>query len=205
MTDTTITPVSTARLFNLTVLPAVEDGQVPFWRVVLRGCSQCCFQTNEVTGVIFLVAVLTYSWQQSLLMLMGAVIGAVRRTASAQRAGPARTRTVRIQLLPDGPRSRQLLRARRSAVACCGSAVHSVVGRGMGNAEVVPVSHARSTVHRRLLDLLATGRQPRSDEAAVPAVHRRGRVPHQGRLCRHGCRTVRRHRSCRSAVLRRCR
>jgi urea transporter len=42
---------------------------------VLRGCSQCCFQTNEITGVLFLVAVLTYAWQQSLLMLIGAVVG----------------------------------------------------------------------------------------------------------------------------------
>jgi urea transporter len=58
------------------VLPAVLDGEVPFWRLVLRGCSQCCFQTNEITGVIFLLAVLTYSWEQFLLMAMGAVIGA---------------------------------------------------------------------------------------------------------------------------------
>ncbi len=76
MTGTTVASISTARVFNRPILPAVEDGRVPFWRIVLRGCSQCCFQTNEVTGVIFLVAVLTYSWQQSLLMLMGAVIGA---------------------------------------------------------------------------------------------------------------------------------
>ena len=75
MTDTAIAP--SPRRGCSTGPPArVEDGQVPFWRIVLRGCSQCCFQTNEVTGVIFLVAVLTYSWEQSLLMLMGAVIGA---------------------------------------------------------------------------------------------------------------------------------
>jgi urea transporter len=68
---------ATATVFGRPVLlPAVEDGYVPFWRVVLRGCSQCCFQTNEITGVIFLLAVLTYSWEQFLLMAMGAVIGA---------------------------------------------------------------------------------------------------------------------------------
>lgn len=76
MTDTALAPPSTARVFNVNILPAVADGDVPFWRIVLRGCSQCCFQTNEVTGLIFLIALLTYSWEQSLLMLMGALIGA---------------------------------------------------------------------------------------------------------------------------------
>jgi len=71
----TVTATPTATVFGRPVLPAVEDGKVPFWRLVLRGCSQCCFQTNEVTGAIFLLAVLTYAWEQSLLMLMGAVIG----------------------------------------------------------------------------------------------------------------------------------
>jgi urea transporter len=65
---------STATVFGRAVLPAAEEGKVPFWRLTLRGCSQCCFQTNEVTGVIFLLAVLTYSWEQFLLMLMGALI-----------------------------------------------------------------------------------------------------------------------------------
>jgi urea transporter len=69
-----MTATATATVFGRPVLPAVDDGTVPFWRLVLRGCSQCCFQTNEVTGLVFLLAVLTYSWQQSLLMLMGALI-----------------------------------------------------------------------------------------------------------------------------------
>ncbi len=62
---------STATIFGRPVLPAVAEGAVPFWRLVLRGCSQCCFQTNEVTGLIFLIAVLTYSWEQALLMADG--------------------------------------------------------------------------------------------------------------------------------------
>jgi len=66
---------STATVFGRAVLPAVERGRVPFWRVVLRGCSQCCFQTNEVTGAIFLAAVLTYSWYLAVFMLIGAVAG----------------------------------------------------------------------------------------------------------------------------------
>ncbi|MCU0261953.1 MAG: urea transporter, partial [Ilumatobacteraceae bacterium] len=65
---------STATIFGRPVLPGVPEGAVPYWRLVLRGCSQCCFQTNEVTGLIFLVAVLTYSREQALLMLMAALI-----------------------------------------------------------------------------------------------------------------------------------
>jgi urea transporter len=76
MSATAEAPASTATVFGRPVLPPTAEGQAPFWRVVLRGCSQCCFQTNEVTGVLFLVAVLVYSWEQSLLMLMGATIGA---------------------------------------------------------------------------------------------------------------------------------
>lgn len=66
---------ATATVFGRPVLPDVADGAVPYWRLVLRGCSQCCFQTNELTGVLFLAAVVVYSWQQSLLMLMGALLG----------------------------------------------------------------------------------------------------------------------------------
>jgi urea transporter len=71
-----ITAPSTATVFGRPVLPATEDGRCPFWRLVLRGCSQCCFQTNEITGVLFLLAVLAYDWKQFLLMAMGALIGA---------------------------------------------------------------------------------------------------------------------------------
>ena len=65
----------TATIFGHRLLPAVPDGAVPFWRIVLRGCAQCCFQTNEVTGALFLLAVLAYSGRQALFMLIGAVIG----------------------------------------------------------------------------------------------------------------------------------
>lgn len=74
--STAVQTPSTATVFGRPVLPGVPDGQVPFWRLVLRGCSQCCFQTNEVTGVLFLLAVLAYDWKQFLLMAMGALIGA---------------------------------------------------------------------------------------------------------------------------------
>jgi urea transporter len=78
---------ATATVFGRPVLAPVADGQVPFWRIVLRGCSQCCFQTNEVTGAIFLLAVLAYSWQMAAFMLIGAVVGpAVAIALRAERA-----------------------------------------------------------------------------------------------------------------------
>lgn len=78
---------ATGTVFGRPVLAPVEDGRVPFWRIVLRGCSQCCFQTNEVTGAIFLLAVLAYSWQMAAFMLIGAVVGpAVAIVLRADRA-----------------------------------------------------------------------------------------------------------------------
>lgn len=43
------------------LFPPIENGFVPYWRLVLRGFSQICFQSNELTGVIFFVAVLVAS------------------------------------------------------------------------------------------------------------------------------------------------
>lgn len=43
------------------IFPPVEPERMPYWRFALRGCSQLCFQSNELTGAFFLVAVLVYS------------------------------------------------------------------------------------------------------------------------------------------------
>lgn len=43
------------------IFPPVEGGKVPYWRLVLRGFSQLCFQSNELTGLLFLIAVLIAS------------------------------------------------------------------------------------------------------------------------------------------------
>lgn len=43
------------------IFPPVESGKVPYWRLVLRGFSQLCFQSNELTGLLFLIAVLIAS------------------------------------------------------------------------------------------------------------------------------------------------
>lgn len=43
------------------LFPPVPDGTVPYWRVALRGCSQLCFQTNELTALFFFAGVLVVS------------------------------------------------------------------------------------------------------------------------------------------------
>ena len=78
---------STATILGRTVLPAVEDGKVPFWRLVLRGCSQCCFQTNEMTGAAVPDRRADLHLAAVVLLLMGAVIGPV--VAIALRADRA--------------------------------------------------------------------------------------------------------------------
>ncbi len=52
----------------------VEPGQVPYWRLVLRGCSQTCFQSNELTGLIFFVAVLIASPIAFAYLLVAAIM-----------------------------------------------------------------------------------------------------------------------------------
>lgn len=54
--------------------PPRETGRLPYWRLVLRGCSQLCFQGNELTGVLFLAAVLVASPIAAAYMLVAATI-----------------------------------------------------------------------------------------------------------------------------------
>jgi urea transporter len=57
------------------VLPEVADGGVPFWRQCLRGLSCCAFQTNELTGLVFIGAVLSYSWHMAVFFVISVVVG----------------------------------------------------------------------------------------------------------------------------------
>jgi len=54
--------------------PPREPGRLPYGRLVLRGCSQLCFQSNELTGVLFLAAVLVASPISAAYMLLAATI-----------------------------------------------------------------------------------------------------------------------------------
>jgi urea transporter len=56
------------------LFPPVSDGAVPYWRLVLRGISQLCFQTNELTAVFFLAGVLVYSPLAAAYMIVAATM-----------------------------------------------------------------------------------------------------------------------------------
>lgn len=59
------------------VLPEVQFGAVPFWRQWLRGLSQCAFQANELTGIIFVVAVAVFDWRMAVFYAMSVLIATV--------------------------------------------------------------------------------------------------------------------------------
>ncbi len=66
------------------VLAEVELGQVPFWRQFLRGFSQCAFQANEITGLVFVVAVAVCSWEMAAFYVISVLLGTL--TAKALKA-----------------------------------------------------------------------------------------------------------------------
>ncbi|MEG6507623.1 urea transporter [Methyloligella sp. 2.7D] len=68
-----------------TLFPPVETGSVPYWRLVLRGCSQLCFQSNELTGLFFLGAVLVASPIGFLYFLVAAVMAPAGRMLMGDR------------------------------------------------------------------------------------------------------------------------
>lgn len=59
------------------VLPDVDLGAVPFWRQFLRGFSQCAFQANEITGVIFVVAVALFNWRMAVFYVLSVLVATV--------------------------------------------------------------------------------------------------------------------------------
>ena len=68
------------------VLPDVALGSVPFWRQYLRGFSQCAFQANEVTGLIFVIAVATYNWRMAVFYVLSVLIATlIARLLKADR------------------------------------------------------------------------------------------------------------------------
>ena len=62
-------------VFGLELLPTAEDVKVPFWRQCLRGLSECAFQANEVTGLIFVVAVAVYNWKMACMFVIAVIAG----------------------------------------------------------------------------------------------------------------------------------
>lgn len=60
-------------------LGTADDDRVAYWRLTLRGCSQLCFQSNEWTGLLFLLAVLVASPISAAYLLVGAILAPAGR------------------------------------------------------------------------------------------------------------------------------
>lgn len=67
------------------IFPPLESGELPFYRIVLRGISQLCLQTNELTGLFFLAAVLIASPIASAYLLVAAILGPLGRRLMGER------------------------------------------------------------------------------------------------------------------------
>ncbi len=57
------------------VLPEVALEETPFWRQCLRGFSQCAFQCNEFTGLVFILAVGVHNWRMAIFYVIGVILG----------------------------------------------------------------------------------------------------------------------------------
>jgi urea transporter len=69
-----------------TVFPPVEPGRLlPYWRLVLRGCSQVCFQSNELTGLFILAAVLVASPIAFAYLLVAGIMAPAGRMLLGER------------------------------------------------------------------------------------------------------------------------
>ena len=62
-----------------TVFTPLEEGALPFYRVVLRSISSLGFQANELTGLFFLIAALIASPIAAVYLLTAAIIGPLIR------------------------------------------------------------------------------------------------------------------------------
>jgi urea transporter len=73
------------------IFPPVAPGSVAYWRRALRGCSQLCFQSNELTGLFFLAAVLVTSPISAAYMLVAAFLAPGGRMLLGQRGAVLET------------------------------------------------------------------------------------------------------------------
>jgi urea transporter len=74
-------------VMGVKALPEVALNETPFWRQSLRGFSQCAFQCNELTGVIFIAAVFVHSWHMGVFYIISVILG----TLAARLLGGDRT------------------------------------------------------------------------------------------------------------------
>ncbi len=69
------------------IFPPVSNGNVAYYRLVLRGCSQLCFQSNELTGLFFVAAVAVASPIAAVYFLVAAALAPAGRMLLGDR-GP---------------------------------------------------------------------------------------------------------------------
>lgn len=62
-----------------------EPGELPYWRIALRGCSQPGFQSNELTGLCILAAALIVSPIAAAYMLAAAIMAPAGRMLLGDR------------------------------------------------------------------------------------------------------------------------
>jgi urea transporter len=74
------------KLFGIQILPEVELEAVPFWRQVLRGFSQCAFQSNELTALFFIGATALFSWRLGAAYVLSVILATL--TARLLRGKP---------------------------------------------------------------------------------------------------------------------
>ena len=67
------------------IFPPIVDDKLPFYRIALRGVSQACLQSNELTGLFFLIAVLIASPIASVYLLVAAILGPLSRKLIGER------------------------------------------------------------------------------------------------------------------------
>ena len=62
------------KLAGIVTLPDLEPSQIPLWRQVLRGFSQCAFQANETTALFFLAAASLFNWRMGVAYVVSVVL-----------------------------------------------------------------------------------------------------------------------------------
>ena len=59
----------------------VPNIAIQFGRRVLCGFSQCAFQANEITGVLFIAAVAVFNWRMAIFYVISGVIATLVASA----------------------------------------------------------------------------------------------------------------------------
>jgi urea transporter len=67
--------IGIVKVFGTAWLPELEPTQLPLWRQVMRGFSQCAFQAHELTALFFIAAVALYSPRMAVFYVLSVLLG----------------------------------------------------------------------------------------------------------------------------------